>query len=109
MLMNEEATEPSSWLRSQSRMRGFTKMVRVGTTGFRTVVEKGKKYFFLPSQRHAVDSIHLRGQNTERWNGVTVGLLSSVVDTMSRCQPMHPTGRLFKKRMLPGKPTDRLT
>jgi hypothetical protein len=51
MLVNEDATEPSSWLRSQSRMRGFTKMVRVGTTGFPTVVEKGKnEKFLLPSQ-----------------------------------------------------------
>src|SRR5258708_34399767 len=76
---------------------------------FQQLLKKRKKKFFLPSHIHAVDSIHLRGQNTERWNGVTVGLLSSEVDTMSRCQPMHPTERLFKKQTLSGKPTDRLT
>jgi hypothetical protein len=48
MLMNEDATEPSSWLRSQSRMRGFTKMVRVGTTGFPTVVEKKEEEILPP-------------------------------------------------------------
>jgi hypothetical protein len=110
MLVNEDATEPSSWLRSQSRMRGFTKMVRAGATGVPTVAETvGEILPPPPIPRHAVESIHLRERNTGRWNGVTVGLLSSVVDTMSRCQPMHPTKRLSKKPTLSGKLRDMLT
>jgi hypothetical protein len=46
---------------------------------------------------------------TKSWNGVTVGMLLHMVDSASRCQPMHPTERLSKKLTPLGKPEDMLT
>lgn len=98
---------------SQSRMIGLNQN---GTTlRWLTAIEQPRKvgkWNWLPTPIHKSVRriVQVYGSyTTESWNGITVGMLLHMVDSVSRCQPMHPTERLSKKPTPLGKLEDMLT